>query len=262
MLNIDLKGKTALVTGVSSGVGQGVAKMLARAGCNISGCGRSLKTTQGVSDFFKIIKNEGANASYSGLNITSEEDQKMLVTKTIEVFGGIDILVSNAGVNVFEGAENCSEEQWNFNMDLNLKAHWQLSKLCKASLEKNGNGVIVLMTSNHSEYTIPGCFPYNVAKTAIKGLVQSLAIEWGPSIRTVGVAPGFIDTEGNQKWFNSFPDSDCERLRTIDMHPAKKMGTPEEVGSLCAYLASNHAKFITGTTYLMDGGRSALMQDH
>ena len=93
------------------------------------------------------------------------------------------------------------------------------------------------------------------------GLVRSLAIEWGPAVRTVGVAPGFIDTAGNDTWFDSFPDPEAERRRTIDLHPVKRIGTVEEVGALCVYLASPYARFISGTTILMDGGRSALMQD-
>ncbi|WP_298477098.1 SDR family oxidoreductase [uncultured Maribacter sp.] len=260
MLTIDLKGKTAIVTGVSSGVGQGVAQMLAKAGCNISGCGRSSKSNKGVQKFIQEVDKEGVQHLYTSIDITSPENREELVQSTIETFGQIDILVSNAGINVFEGAEACTEEAWQFNIDLNLKSHWQLSKLCKPHLEKKGKGVILIMTSNHANYTIQGCFPYNIAKTAIKGLVQSLAIEWGPKIRTVGIAPGFIDTEGNQKWFDSFPDAKKERQRTEDMHPVKRIGTVEEVGALCAFLASGSAAFITGTTYLMDGGRSALMQ--
>jgi len=261
MLQIDLIGKTVLITGVSSGVGQGVAKILARSGCNVVGCGRSSEQSEGAKEFLKNMKDEGADGVYVSTDISSSHGRKLLVNTALEKFDTIDILISNAGVNVFEGAEKCSEDQWDFNMELNLKAHWSLSKLCKPYLEKNGDGVIILMTSNHSDYTIPGCFPYNVAKTAIKGLVQSLAIEWGPKIRTIGVAPGFIDTPGNQTWFDSFPDAEVERQRTVDAHPVKKIGTTEDVGMLCAFLASNMAQFISGTTILMDGGRSALMQD-
>lgn len=261
MLTIDLKGKTVLITGVSSGVGQGVAKILAKAGCNISGCGRSYERSTGAIAFSKIVNDEGAKSIYTSIDITLPKDQERLIQKTIASFGGIDILVSNAGINVFKGGESCTDEEWKFNMDLNLKSHWQLSKLCKPWLEKSKKGVILIMTSNHSNYTIPGCFPYNVSKTALKGLVQSLAIEWGPDIRTVGIAPGFIDTKGNQKWFDSFPNPEEERQRTIAMHPVKKIGTAEEVGALCAFLASDAAAFISGTTYLMDGGRSAMMQN-
>jgi NAD(P)-dependent dehydrogenase (short-subunit alcohol dehydrogenase family) len=92
-------------------------------------------------------------------------------------------------------------------------------------------------------------------------LVRALAIEWGPSIRVIGIAPGFIETSGNDKWFESFPDAEAEHQRTISLHPAGKLGTAEEVGAWCAFLASDFAAFATGATYLIDGGRSALMKD-
>lgn len=181
-----------------------------------------------------------------------------MVQLTIKEFGRIDILVSNAGRNIFEGAADCDEDHWQQNMELNLASHWRLAKLCKPYLEKN-NGVIIIITSNHAFSTIPGCFPYNITKTALTGLVRSLAIEWAPLIRTVGIAPGFIDTAGNQKWFDSFPDAERERKRTIDLHPVKKIGTPEQVGAWCVFLTSEFASFASGTTYLLDGGRSALL---
>jgi NAD(P)-dependent dehydrogenase (short-subunit alcohol dehydrogenase family) len=207
------------------------------------------------------VNDAGVEPLYTQADVTKNSDLKRLVERTIEHFGRIDVVVSNAGMNVFEGAESCTEEKWQYNLDLNLTSHWRLAKLCKPYLEQSGNGVILLMTSNHAYATIPGCFPYNVAKTAITGLVRSLAIEWGPAIRTVGLAPGFIDTAGNDTWFDSFSDALAERERTINLHPVKCIGTVEEVGSLCVYLASPLARFISGTTVLMDGGRSALMQD-
>lgn len=256
MFQIDLVGKTVLVTGVTSGIGAGIANMFAKAGANVSGCATS-------SDGSKFIKAAGANfvkALYTQCDVTKEEDLQKFIQSTVEIFGGIDILVSNAGRNVFEGVARCDEEHWQQNIELNLASHWRLAKLCKPYLEKN-NGVIIIMTSNHAYSSIPGCFPYNVTKTALTGLVRSLAIEWSPAIRTVGIAPGFIDTAGNQKWFDSFPDAEKERQRTVDMHPVKKLGTTEEIGGWCVFLASEYASFASGTTYLIDGGRSVLMQD-
>jgi NAD(P)-dependent dehydrogenase (short-subunit alcohol dehydrogenase family) len=121
--------------------------------------------------------------------------------------------------------------------------------------------VIIVIGSNHAHSTIPGCFPYNVAKCGLTGLVQSLAIEWGPAIRVVGVAPGFIDTPGNQAWFDGFPDPAAERARVARIHPVGRIGTPWDVGNLCAFLASSLAGFVSGNTILIDGGRSALMLD-
>lgn len=121
-------------------------------------------------------------------------------------------------------------------------------------------GAIVIIGSNHSQNTIPGCFPYNVAKAGLLGLVQSLAIEWGPEVRAVGVAPGFIDTPGNDTWFETFPCAATERKRTEESHPVGRIGSVDEIGALCAFLASDFGGFISGTTLLVDGGRGALMQ--
>jgi len=261
MLEIDLRHKVAIVTGVSSGIGKGVAKMLAQSGCIVSGCGRTNKNDASVKDFFATAKENEVGALYTEVDVTQNADLEKLVSNTVKEFGKIDILVSNAGANVFKGTEKCTEEEWLYNHQLNLSSHWTISRLCKPYLEKAGPGVIIIMTSNHAFSSIPGCFPYNVTKTALTGLVRSLAMEWGPKIRAVGMAPGFIETPGNDKWFASFPDSEAERQRTIKLHPAGKLGSVEEVGAFCAYLATDFAAFMTGTTYLMDGGRSALMQD-
>ncbi len=174
---------------------------------------------------------------------------------------GLDLLISNAGRNIFRGAGNASNDDWDECMELDLAAHWRLAKAARPHLVQASDSAIVIIGSNHAWHTIPGCFPYNVAKAGLLGLVQSLAIEWGPEIRTVGIAPGFIDTAGNQSWFDEFPDPAAERLRTERMHPVGRIGAVEEVGSLCAFLASPHAGFISGTTLLVDGGRSALLQD-
>lgn len=259
-LQIDLKDKVALITGVTSGIGAAIATVFAKAGAHVAGCGRHESTSKEAKEFVNRITDFKQEALYLQADVTVADDLQKLVQQTINTFGRIDILITNAGANVFEGAENCSEEAWLKNHELNLASHWRLAKLCKPWLDKS-HGVIIIMTSNHAYSSIPGCFPYNVTKTALTGLVRSLAIEWGPTIRTVGIAPGFIDTPGNQNWFDSFPDSAKERQRTINLHPVKKIGSPEEVGAWCVFLASEYASFASGTTYLLDGGRSALMQD-
>lgn len=259
--NITLEGKVVLVTGVSSGIGLGAAREFARAGACVAGCSRKEENDTSVIQYRQAIEAEGAHCLYVQADVTKLQELEELVRTIIDRFGRLDIVVSNAGMNVFDSVEHCSEERWAYNMDLNLTSHWRLAKLCKPYLEQSGEGVLLLMTSNHAYSSIPGCFPYNVTKTAITGLVRSLAIEWGPGIRTVGVAPGFIDSTGNDSWFASFPDPEAERQRTIGLHPVKRIGTAGEVGGLCVYLASPLARFISGTTILLDGGRSALMQD-
>lgn len=259
-LEINLHNKVAIVTGVTSGIGRGVAKMLAKAGCNVAGCGTSTPGHAGASGFNNIVKNEGVSSLYRQVDVTRSDQLESFVNDVADRFGRIDIIVSNAGVNVFEKPGECTEEQWSFNMELNLAAHWRLGKLSQPHLMKN-KGVLIIMTSNHAYTTIPNCFPYNVTKTALTGLVRTLAIDWGPGVRTVGLAPGFIETEGGERWFGSFPDPEEARNKVVNIHPVKRLGSVEEIGGFCAFLASEYAQFISGTTYLIDGGRSAIMQD-
>ena len=260
-LEIDLKGKVALITGVTSGIGLGVAKILARAGCTIAGCAEYPSESAEAKAFLKTVGAEGGNVTYVKADMRNPEEIRAFVQTVADRENGkINILVSNAGKNVFDRPEGCSEMDWDFNMNLNLASHWRITKFSQPYLEKN-NGVIIVISSNHAYSTLPGCFPYNITKTALTGLVRSLAIEWGPKIRTVGIAPGFIDTPGNQLWFDSFLDPVMEKQRTIELHPVKNLGTPDEIGGWCAFLASEYAAFASGTTYLVDGGRNALMQD-
>jgi NAD(P)-dependent dehydrogenase (short-subunit alcohol dehydrogenase family) len=261
-LPIDLKNKKVLITGVTSGIGAAAALMFAKAGASVAGCGRSDPDSKEAKSFLRQIAEEKQHALYVQTDVTQSGQLEQLVKTTVDKFKGIDIVVSNAGENVFERAVDCSEDKWKDNMELNLISHWRLAKLCMPYLESSNSGVIIIMTSNHAFQTIPGCFPYNVTKTALTGLVRTLAIEWGPGIRVVGLAPGFIDTPGNQKWFDSFPDPEIERQKIIDLHPVKRIGTTTEVGAWCVFLSSDYAAFASGTTYLLDGGRSALMQDN
>lgn len=260
-LPIDLLNKVALVTGVTDGIGQGVALMMARAGCDVIGCGRSQADSDGARRFIECVGAEGRTACYQVADVTRRDDLERLVEEGVKALGRLDIVVSNAGAAAFHGSEACTEEQWQANLDLNFSSHWRLAQIAKPHLDLSGSGVVIIMGSNHAYATIPGCFPYSTTKAGLLGLVQSLAIEWGSRIRTVGVAPGFIATKQNENWFASFPDAEAERKRTEGMHPVGRLGTVEEVGALCAFLASPLAGFATGTTYLFDGGRSALMQD-
>lgn len=253
MLALDFTNKVVLVTGVSSGIGLGIAQMFAQAGATVVGCARS-KDAPAFRDL-----SEQATVHYIQCDVSDSRQINSMMETIDHQFGRLDVLVSNAGRNVFEGAQLCTEQRWTENMELNLKSHWKVAQAAKLLLERQ-TGVIIVMTSNHAYSSIPGCFPYNVAKTALTGLVRSLAIEWSPQIRTVGIAPGFIDTEGNQTWFDSFPDPQAERLRTEQLHPVQRIGTAQEVGAWCVFLASDYAAFAAGTTYLLDGGRSALMQ--
>lgn len=260
MLPIDLKGKVTILTGCTQGIGLGIAKVMAKAGCDIAGCGLSEENSTKAIQFVNQIETEGRKAIYKKTDVKSEAEINLFVDEVIKEYGKIDFLVSNAGVNMFTSPESCQSSFWDENMDLNLKSHWMISKACYPYL-KQQKGVILLMTSNHAFSTIPDCFPYNVSKSAIDGLVRALAVQWSADVRVIGIAPGFIETEGGEEWFKAFQNPEKKKKEVLDIHPTRKLGSVDEVGALCAFLCTKYADFITGTTYLIDGGRSALMQD-
>lgn len=260
-LAIDLNGKKAAVSGVTSGIGAGIARKLAEAGCDVAGCGRSDDSSDGARAFLESVREAGRTAWYQRADLGDRSAPGIWIEAAAGALGGLDLLVSNAGRNIFKGADGATDADWDECMELDLAAHWRLSRAARPYLREGAGGVIVIIGSNHAWNTIPGCFPYNVAKAGLLGLVQSLAAEWAPRIRTAGIAPGFIDTAGNQGWFDRFPDPAAERARTEQMHPVGRIGSVVEIGALCAFLASPWSGFISGTTLLVDGGRSALMQD-
>ena len=133
---IDLKEKVVLVTGVSSGIGLGVAREFARAGADVAGCSRKAANDESIVTYVEAVESEGSRGLYVQADVTKEQDLEQLVRKVIDTFGRLDILVSNAGMNVFEGAEHCDEEHWRYNIDLNLASHWRLAKLCRPYLKQ------------------------------------------------------------------------------------------------------------------------------
>jgi NAD(P)-dependent dehydrogenase (short-subunit alcohol dehydrogenase family) len=260
-INIDLSDKRAIVTGVSSGIGAGIAEKLSQAGCDIAGCGLDPADSEGAKRFVATVESFERRAFYQALDIAQEKSARAFVDWAEAQLGGLDIVVSNAGRNVFKGVEKTTEEDWEANVGLNLAAHWRVAQAVKPHLDVAEQPVIIVISSNHAYRTLRDSFPYNIAKAGLVALVQSLAIEWGPHVRAVGIAPGFIDTPLAGTWFNNFPDPAAKRAEVAAVHPVGRMGTPADIGALCAFVASPLAGFISGTTFLVDGGRSAIMHD-
>lgn len=260
-LAIDLSNRRALLTGASSGIGLGIASALAQAGCDIAGCGLEASDHAGTREFIARVEVQSRRAFYQPLDLTDGPATRAFVEWAAAQLGGIDYVISNAGANFNLGAERTTEESWNANFQLNLAAHWRIAQTAKPYLDRSPQPVILINASNQSFRTFAGAFPYNVAKAALPGMVQSLALEWGPHARAIGIAPGFIDTPMNVEWFGRWPDPAGKRAQVEGIHPVGRIGTPEDVGALCAFLCSPLAGFISGTTILIDGGRSAIVQD-
>jgi glucose 1-dehydrogenase len=247
---IRFENKVALVTGSSQGIGAACALRLAADGADIILNGREFD--ERGEKLIKQINDMGRRAHFIEADVSKTPNVTKLVQDAIAVFGQLDILVNNAGVEKNNDFWNVTEEEYDFVMDTNLKGvFFGIQAFVKYCMEQKREGVIVNMSSVHEEIVFPHFAAYCASKGGLKMLTRNLATELAPlDIRVNNVAPGAIATPINKKLMDNL-----EQLNSVlENIPMKKMGTPEDVAALVAFLCSDDAKYVTGSTYFVDGG--------
>ena len=185
-----------------------------------------------------------------------------MVAAGVERFGGIDVLVNNAGINVFSDPLKLSEDDWARCLSVDLEGAWHCARAVLPHMLARGAGSIVNIASVHGHKIIPGAFPYPVAKHGLIGLTRALGIEYAArGIRVNSISPGLILTPIAEAGFAAAPDPEAERRRQAELLPCKRIGEPEEVAYTALFLASDEARFINATDILIDGGRSLLYHE-
>jgi len=247
----DLRGKVALVTGASSGIGRATALALARNGAAV--VLSYLSNDRGVTEAVAEIQAMRRNASAVRADVTRPADVARLVEEAKQNFGRVDILVNNAGSIVkLASIEECSAELWDAVIAVNLKSVFLCSQAVIPQMKQQQSGRIInlssLVAASGGRGTV---LAYAAAKGAVNTFTKGLANELGEYKITVNaVAPGIILTPFHDKF------SHPERLQEIiAATPLRRAGTPEEVAELIAYLSSDEAGFITGEIFSIDGGR-------
>jgi glucose 1-dehydrogenase len=242
--------KVALITGSSQGIGAACALRLAADGADIILNGRKLD--ERGEALVKQITDMGRRAHFLVADVSKLQNVVNLVNDATSVFGQLDILVNNAGVEKNNDFWNVTEEEYDFVMDTNLKGvFFGIQAFVKYCMAAKRNGVVINMSSVHEEIIFPHFAAYCASKGGLKMLTRNLATELAPhNIRVNNVAPGAIATPINKKLLET-----PELLEgVLDNIPMKKLGTPEDVAALVAFLASDDAKYVTGSTYFVDGG--------
>jgi glucose 1-dehydrogenase len=245
-----LSGKVALVTGASSGIGKAIAQELGRLGAKVvvNYIGGEDRADAVVGD----IKAAGSDAIVARADVSKSAEVQAMVKLAIDAFGQIDLLVNNAGIEQNHPFLDKPEEVWDQVIAVDLKGPFLCSQAAAREMAKRGKGgTIVNVSSVHEDIAFPGHVAYCAAKGGLRMLCRDMAIELAPhGINVVNVAPGAIDTPINTTTLKD------PRLKQelIDEIPLRRIGTPEEVARLVAYLAGDDAKYITGTTVVIDGG--------
>jgi NAD(P)-dependent dehydrogenase (short-subunit alcohol dehydrogenase family) len=247
-----LKGRVALITGGTSGIGRATAALLAQEGAAVVLTGRN---EERGAEVVEEIQEAGAEAMFVRADVCLAEDCRRTVEKTLERFGGIDVLFNNAGVLYAGTVPECTEEEWDETIDSSLKGAFLMSKFALPSMIERGSGSIIHMSSGWGILGGSRAAAYCAAKGGLVVMAKAMAIDHGPQgIRVNCVCPGDVDTP-------MLPDDAQKRGLSMEDYmagaadrPLGRVGTPEEIARAVLFLASDDSSFITGESLVVDGG--------
>lgn len=243
--------KSALITGGSMGIGGAVAKLLSERGAKI------LIVDKAEDEGIKLVsalKKVGGSAEFFKADVTNVQNCIDAVIKVVDIYGRLDIVSNNAGIQRYGTVETTPEEEWDEVMNVNLKSVFNICKYAIPHLKKT-KGTIVNMTSVQAFATQRGVAAYTTSKHALIGLTRSMAIDFArDGVRVNCVAPGTVDTPMLKYAASLDPDPESVYEACKKMHPLGRIAKPEEIAEVVAFLASERSSFVTGACYLVDGG--------
>lgn len=253
-----LKGKTALITGASSGIGQAIAIRLAEEGCNIAINYR--KSPEGAEDTEEIamqkacgqVEGCGVRSLLVQGDVSKEDDIIRMVNEVVEKLGGLDILINNAGIQTEHASHEVPTDEFDRVISTNLRGAYLCAReSIKHFLERQRSGVIINISSVHEVIPRPTYISYSISKGGMGNLTKTLALEYANrGIRVNAIAPGATITPINDAW-----TEDPQKQAEVEKHiPMGRAGTSEEMAAAVAFLASDEATYITGQTLFIDGG--------
>lgn len=245
----DLTGKVAIVTGASKGIGERMARGLAEFGAKVVISSRKQEAVDIVSE---VLKSEGLDTCGIACHVGHDDQLKALVEKTVEMYGGVDILINNAATNpTFGPVAEATDEVFDKIMNVNVKAPFKLCNLVYPIMKERGGGSIINIASVEGLKPSFGLGLYSVSKAALIMLTKNQAKEWGrDGIRSNAICPGLVKTK-----FSSAIWQNDQLLNQMEKHlPAGRMAIPDEMAGLAVFLASEASSYCTGSIFTADGG--------
>jgi len=247
---MSLSGKVAIVTGGNSGIGKAVVLALAERGCNV--VIDYVVDPEATEELEKQVVALGDKTLGVDADVSKVSDLQMLIDKTVEAFGRVDIMVNNAGIETRTSILDTTEAQYERVMEINLKSAFFGTQIAaRQMIAQGGGGRIINMTSVHEDWPMPGNTAYCLSKGGMRMLTRTAGVELGThGILVLGVGPGAVATPINASTMN-----DPAKMKTLDAAiPLGRLAQPEEIASVVAFLCEDGASYMTAATIFADGG--------
>ena len=252
-VNFNLHDRVIVITGAAQGIGAACAQRLSQDGAALALW--DVDDTRGEA-LAKSLADQGRRVIYHHCNVALKSEVDTATANTVQAFGHIDGLVNNAGIFKAANFLDITEADWDTVINVNLKGSFLVAQAVAREMVKHGSGAIVNMSSVNGVMAIPSIASYNVSKGGINQLTRVMALSLADhSIRVNAVAPGTIATELAK---NAVLGSDEARARIMSRTPLKRLGEPEEIADVCAFLLSSASSYMTGEIVYVDGGRLTL----
>lgn len=251
-VRVDLKGRTAIVTGASAGIGSAIATRFAQSGANVLIDYPSEGEREHADEVRAAIARDGGTCELFPADVSQEAGAASLVQAAVERFGGLDVLINNAGIEESHLVVEMPLDVWNRIVAVNLTGSFLCARAAvRAMIERKRGGRIINISSVHEDLAMPKNSAYCASKGGIRMFMRTLALEVAPYGITVNdIAPGAVATRINR----AVREKPERRDALLDEIPLGRVGDPDEIAALACYLASQAAGYVTGSTYVIDGG--------
>lgn len=249
----DLSGRVALVTGGGRGIGRAITIGLADAGAAVVPSARSTNEIEAVAE---TVIDDGGDALAVSADVTDSDTVANVIEQTKAEFGGIDIVVNNAGFNpddALGSPESVSTESLDRVLDVNLNGAYEITRTAATELSESDGGSVINVASVGGLVGLPRQHPYVASKHGLIGLTKSMALDWAPNVRVNAVAPGYVSTDLTE----DLEANEELRQSIIDRTPMDRFAEPEELAGPAVFLASDAASYVTGSVLTADGGWTA-----